>query len=84
MNVVFQRDRDAVQRAAHTSLRAFRVTRVGLGERSGIDGDRGVDAAVVQRDARQVLGDDVARSHAVLLHRALHVGDRGLDHREAG
>ena len=78
-DVVLERDGNAVQRAADLALRALAIALVGFVQRVGIDGDDGVQLAVVARDAQQVLGDDLARGDAALLHRRLHFGDGGFD-----
>jgi hypothetical protein len=75
---------NAVQRSAHASGRPLAIRVVGFLERARIHVDDGVQPILVQRDARQVLLHEVARCHASLLQRALHVGNRRLDNREPG
>ena len=79
VDVVLERDRNAVQRAADLALRALAVALVGFLQRVGIDRERGVEAIFVERDARQVLLHEIARRRAPLLHRLAQVGDRRLD-----
>ena len=64
VDVVLQRDRDAVQRAADLAGRALAVEGVGLLQRLVVDGDDGVDGVLIHRDAGQVLRDDLARRGA--------------------
>ena len=84
VDVVLERDRDAVQRPADLAGGALAIERVGLFQRLVVDGDDGVDRVFVHRDAREVLRDDLARGGASLLHRRLHLGNRGFHDRERG
>ena len=68
-----------MERAADVPGRALRVARVGVLERVRIDRDRGVDARVVQRDARQIRRDQLPRRQPMLRHRLLHRRDGRLD-----
>jgi hypothetical protein len=82
VDVVLQRDRDAVQRSAHQAPRPLAIALVGLAQRARVDRDDGVQPILVERDAQQVLLHDLARRGAPLLHRAAHVRDARLDHGE--
>ena len=73
VDVVFQRNRDAVQRSAYFSLRALAIARVGFIERSRVERDDGVQPVFVLRNAIEILLDDAARRDAPLRHRGLHV-----------
>ena len=53
VDVVLERDRDAVQRTAHFARRALAVALVGLLERARVDRDRRVQPVLVDRDARR-------------------------------
>jgi hypothetical protein len=55
VNVVFQRDRNAVQRPADPAGRALAIERVGVLEGARVDGDSRVHAVLVQREAHEVL-----------------------------
>ena len=79
LDVVLQRDRDAVQRTANLSLRALAIALVGDLERLRVDRDRRVQRVLVQRDAHQILLDDLPRRDAAGLHRGLHLGNRRFD-----
>jgi hypothetical protein len=69
-------------RAAHSATRTLLIALVGLFQRPSIDGDGGIQRLVVFRDAIEVLPDDLARRHALVFHRLLHLGDRRLDDRK--
>ena len=60
LDVVFERNRDAVERTADFSLRAFAIELVGFLEGVRINGDRGVQDVIVDRDADQVLSHQFA------------------------
>jgi hypothetical protein len=83
VDVVLERDRDAVQRSAELALRALAIERVGLGERVRIDGQCGVEPIFVHRNPDQVLLDQLARGDLLLRHRLHHLRDGRLDHGEA-
>ena len=70
VDVVLERDRDAVQRAVDASARALAVQRVGDRERVRVHRDDRVELVLVRRDAREVLLHDLARRRALLLERA--------------
>jgi hypothetical protein len=57
----FERDGNAVQRAANLALRALAIERIGLVERLRIDRQRRVEAVLVHRDADQILLDQLPR-----------------------
>ena len=61
VDVVFERDRDAVQRAAQSSLRALAIELVGLLERVRVDGDRRVNPVLVHRQAHEVRASTSSR-----------------------
>ena len=82
VDVVLERDRDAVQRPAHLPGLALGVEPIGLGQRPGVHRQRRVDALFVERDALQVLLDQLSGRDPPLGHRLLHVGDAGFDHGE--
>ena len=82
VDVVLERHRDAVERAAQLALRAFTIELVGLLERLGIDGQRRVQAILVHRDPHQVLLDQLTGGHLAFRHRRLHLRNRRLDDRE--
>ena len=82
VDVVLERDRNAVQRSADAALRALAIERVGVGERVRVHRDRGVQLVLVGRDAGEVLLHDLVRRRAPGLHRRLHVGDAGLEDTE--
>ena len=82
VDVVLERHRDAVERAAQLALRAFTIELVGLLERLRIDGQRRVQAILVHPDPHQVLLDQLAGGHLAFCHRRLHLRNRGLDDRE--
>ena len=84
VDVVLQRDRDAVQRSADAPLGTLAVERVGFLQRFRVDGDGRVEQVLVLGDAREVLLHDLVRGEASRLHRRLHVGDAGLEDVEAG
>jgi hypothetical protein len=79
VDVVFERDRNAVQRAAHLALRALAVALVGELERIRIHRNRGVEPILVGSDTHQVLLHQLPRRDASLLHRGAHVGNRRFD-----
>jgi short-subunit dehydrogenase len=61
---------------------ALGVARVGLRERARVDGDGGVETALVAGDTIERLLDERMRGDAALLERRAHVADAGLDDRE--
>jgi hypothetical protein len=82
MDVVLQRNRDAVQRAAHLAGPPLAIEAIGFLERLRVHRQRGVQFFFIERDANQVLLHELARGDAAFTHRALHLGDRRFDHRE--
>ena len=83
MDVVLERDGNAVQRTENAPVRALAVERVGDGERARIHRDDRVQLVLVRRDAREILRDDLVRRRAMLLERGAHVGDAGFDDGES-
>ena len=79
VDVVLERDRDAMQRTAHLARPALAVEGVGLVEGARIDRDRGVDPVFVEGDAQQVLRHQLARGDPPGGHRRLHLRNRRLD-----
>ncbi len=61
---------------------ALAIERVGLFERVGIHGDRGVQLVLVEGDAREILRHQFARGDALLLQGGAHLGDAGFHHGE--
>ena len=59
MDVVLERDRDAVQRTAYAAGGALAIAFVRLVQGPGIDGDDRVQAILVERDAEQRLLDEL-------------------------
>ena len=82
VDVVLQRDRDAVQRAARLPLRPLAVPLLGLAKGLAVDRDGRVELVLVDGDSRQALEDEIARRYPPLLHRRPHLRDRGLDDRK--
>ena len=83
VDVVLERDRNAVQRTAQLALRALAIERVGFLERLRIHGQRRVQPVFVGRKPNQVLLDQLPRRDLSLGHRRLHLRDRRLDDGEA-
>ena len=79
MDIVFERDRNAVERTAHAPLGALLVESVGLGERIGVDRDHRVYALLIKSDAQEVGLDQSTGGDTPFLHRALHFRDARLD-----
>ena len=82
VDVVLQRNGDAVKRPADFSLRALAIARVSLLERSRVDRDSGVQRVFVERNAREVLLHDLVRRGATVLHGRSHLRNRRLDDAE--
>jgi hypothetical protein len=78
VDVVLERHRDAVQRAAHLTLRALAIQGIGLVERMRIHVDRGVQPILVEPEPHQILADDLARRRLAGLHGRLHIRHRRL------
>ena len=79
VDVVLERDRDAVQRAAHLALRALAIESFRFPQRVAIHRDRRVQLVLVERDALEVLADQFPRSDAPLFHGGPHLWDGRLD-----
>ena len=79
LDVVLQRDRNAVQRSANLSGRALAIALVRFLQRIRIDGDRRVQLVLIRGDADEVLQHELVRGDAPVFQRGLHVGDAGLD-----
>ena len=75
MDVVLERDRNAVERSANLARGAFAIPRFRFLERMRIHGDDGVELVFVGCDACEVLQDDFSRGDAALLHSCLHLAD---------
>ncbi len=84
MNVVFEGDRDPVQRPSDAPFPAFPVELFGLLEGAGVDADHGVEPVLVQRNPGQVLLDQLPGSCPARFQRGPHVGNRCFDHGESG
>ena len=82
VDVVLERDGDAVKRSPHVPARPLRVQGVGFRQGVFVDRDGGVEPLFVERDADQVLGDELPGGEFAALHRGLEVGDGGLHDRE--
>ena len=78
VDVVLQRDRNAVQGTANAAGGALLVHRVGLGEGARVHRDDGVQPVLVGGDARQVRRDQLARGDAPILQRGLQLGNARL------
>ena len=79
VDVVLQRDRDAVQRTAQLAGGALAIERVGLLERARVDDDRRVQAILVGAEPHQILTDERARRQPARRHRRAHLRDRRFD-----
>ena len=79
VDVVLQRDWNAVQRAPHLAGRALAIAFVGILQRVGVDVDRGAEHRLIHPDAREVHLDQVVRCQPPLLHRLTHLRDGRLD-----
>ena len=84
VDVVLERDRYAVQRAAYLALRAFAIERLGLFERIAIYGDGRMQLVLVEPDSDEVLLYQLPRRDAPLLHGGLHLRDGGFHHAKRG
>jgi hypothetical protein len=60
VNVVLERDRDAVQRTPHATQPTLAVAFVGLLERARVHVDGRVQTILVESDPHQRLGDNVS------------------------
>ena len=61
---------------------ALAVAFVGFFECGGIDDDGGVELVLIERNAGQVLGYQIAGGEVFLLHGSSHGRDSGFDHVE--
>src|SRR6185436_6025688 len=82
VDVVLQRNGDAVQRAPDSALPALPVQNVGLIEGFRVNQNGGLQLVFVGSNAQQILDDELPRGGAALLHRRLHLGNARLDHAE--
>ena len=82
MNVVLERDGDAVQRTADFAGGALAVALVGFLEGLRVDGDDGVELVLVRGDADERLLDEAVRGDAAVAQSGLHLRDGGLDDAE--
>ena len=82
MNVVLERDWNAVERTAHLALRALAVACIGFVERAWVQRHHGIEPRFVLRNTIEIFLHETARRGATLLHRRLHVGNRGFYNRE--
>ena len=82
MDVVLEGYRDAVKRPAHLPARPFGVQLVRLGQGVGVDGDGRVQPLFMERNADEVLRNQLARREFPALHRRLQLQDAGFDYRE--
>jgi hypothetical protein len=71
-----------VKRSASPALGAFAIAFIGLFEDFGVHRDDGVELVFVERDARQVLGDEFAGSSAAGDKGGAKFGDTGFNDRE--
>ena len=81
VDVVFEQDRDAVQRSARTALGSFAIERLGNGERIGVGLDHAAQrwaAAIDRLDALQVRLDYLARAGLAARLARLQLGDADL------
>ena len=79
MDVVLQRDRDAVQRPAQSPLRPLAVELIGFFQGAWVHAGHSVQAVLVLADARQVVRHQLTRGHAPLGQRLLEFRNPGLD-----
>ena len=78
LDVVLDRDRNAVQRPPVFAVRALAVERVGLLKRPRVDDHDCIELLVVGRDSRKVLQDELARCRGAARQGLLHSRDRGF------
>ena len=79
VDVVFQKNGDAVQGSAYVILLALVVARFGDRQRIGIDFDDGVQLRVELLNAANVVLGDLARGGAMGRHHRLELGDADVD-----
>ena len=71
-----------MKRPPRAALGAFAIAFIGLFEDLGVHRDDGVELVFVERDARQVLGDEFAGSSAAGGKGGAKFGDTGFNDRE--
>ncbi len=78
LDIVLQRNRDAVQRPAYAAVRALAVQSIGFLERMGIDRDRGVKLVLISGDSGKILQHQLARGDALSRQRFADLRDGRL------
>jgi hypothetical protein len=79
VDVVLERDRNAVERPAHAAGRPLAIERVGLLEGARVDREGGVQSVFVEREPHEVLLNELMRGETARLHGRLQVRDRRFD-----
>jgi hypothetical protein len=82
LDVVLQRDGDAVQGSADLARFPLLIQGARLGQGARVHRDGRVDHVLIGRDADQVLPHQFLGGDATFRHRLSHVRDRGLDDAE--
>ena len=79
LDVVLERDRDAVQRPTNAPRSALAIERIGDRQRLRVHRDHGVEFVFVRRNAGEILLHDLTRRGALLFERGAQVGETGFD-----